>query len=97
MHDHISGIGVSGAGLDRRVRIALEMVGPKDRLVYPKCGEIEAALVKAYGPPQDIRRFSEEASPRADRIWLSAAEEMTLVCFKEHGVLLAEAVRISRR
>jgi hypothetical protein len=97
MHDHISGIGVSGTGAGRRVRITFEMVGPKDRPLYPKCGEIEATLVKAYGPPQDIRRFSEEASPRADRIWRSAGEEMTLVCFREHRVLWAEAVQIIRR
>jgi hypothetical protein len=97
MHDHISGIGISGTGPGRRVRIAFETMGPKDRPVYPKCGEIEAALAKAYGPAGEIRRFSEEASPRADRIWRSTAEEMTLMCFKQHGVLWAEAVQITRR
>ena len=97
VHDHISAIEVSGAGPNRRVRIIFEMVDPTGQPQYPRCSEIEAKLVSTYGVPQEIRRFSEEASPRADRVWQSGSEQLVLVCFRQGRVFWAEAVQITRR
>ena len=97
VHDHISFIEVSGAGRTRRVRVGFEIQREGRRPDYPTCASIEARLVKPYGPPHQIRRFVEEASPRADRIWRTDAEEMTLICFSARGRLLAEAVQIVPR
>ncbi|NOT10143.1 MAG: hypothetical protein HOP28_18270 [Gemmatimonadales bacterium] len=99
IHDHISAIGVSGSGETRRVRISFEITPDGGRPAYPSCAEIEAKLVKAYGPPHEIHRFSEEASPRADRIWRSTTEQLILICFQapQGGRLFAEAVQITPR
>ena len=99
VHDHISAIEVSGAGKNRRVRIAFETRTPSGRLDYPTCAAVEAKVTAQFGRPQEIRRFEEEASPRADRIWRSPTEEMVLLCFTPpHGRrLLAEAVQITPR
>ena len=94
VHDHISSIEVSGTGATRRVRIGFELESPKGP-VYPTCAAIEQRITKTYGKPDDIRRFSEEATPRADRVWKSAAETMTLLCFQQRGQWLAEAVMIT--
>jgi len=88
---------VSGAGPARRVRIAFETDGASGRPDYPRCRDIEAGLVAKFGRPRDIRRFSEEASPRADRVWRAAMEELTLICFRSRGAWWAEAVQIVRR
>jgi hypothetical protein len=96
-HDHISAIGISGAGPTRRVRIAFEIRTAKG-LEYPTCAEMEARIVRSYGRPQQIRRFDEEASKRADRIWQSKIEELALLCFARPGArLLSEAVQIAPR
>jgi len=43
-------------------------------------------------------RFYEEASRRADRVWQSPAEQLTLICFEgPRRRLLAEAVQITPR
>jgi hypothetical protein len=98
IHDHISVVEVSGSGASRRVRVAFELQRPDGTLDYPRCSVVEAELVGTYGSPREIRRFSEEASPRADRIWQSKTEVMTLICFKgAGGTYLAEAVQISPR
>lgn len=98
IHDHISAIEVSGAGPTRRVRIAFETHPAGKRVDYPSCAAVETTLVQRYGPPQDIHHFVEEASPRADRVWRSATEELTLICFKGPGrQFLAEAVQITPR
>ncbi len=98
VHDHISHIEISGSGRSRRVRIGFE-TRKGDRPDYPACAEVEAKLVARYGKPQTIHRFMEEASPRADRIWQSSAEELTLICFTHPGkrAVLAEAVMITNR
>ena len=96
-HDHISAIGISGAGPTRRVRITFEMKTAKGR-EYPSCAEMEARIVRSNGPPKQIRRFDEEASRRADRIWQSKTEELALHCFgRPGGRLLAEAVQVAPR
>jgi hypothetical protein len=98
IHDHISEIEVSGAGPTRRVRIAFETRPDGRTADYPSCAAIEAKLVAEFGQPQEIRRFMEEASMRADRIWRHPGEELALVCFKgPKGKLLAEAVQITPR
>jgi hypothetical protein len=98
VHDHISSIEVSGSGLGRRVRIAFELQDASGRPRYPRCKEIEARLLTPFGAPKEIRRFSEEASLRADRVWQSDREELALLCFRmSEGPLLAEAVQITRR
>jgi hypothetical protein len=97
VHDHISAIEVSGTGSTRRVRIAFETRGASGRADYPRCAAIEAQLVGRFGRPQAVRRFMEEASPRADRLWRSQTEELTLICFAERGHLWAEAVQITPR
>jgi hypothetical protein len=98
VHDHISSIEVSGSGLARRVRIAFELQDAAGRARYPRCEEIEARLVAPFGAPKEIRRFSEEAALRADRVWRSDTEELVLLCFRmSEGLLLAEAVQITRR
>jgi hypothetical protein len=97
IRDHVSAIEVSGTGPSRRVRVGFETQDSSGRPDYPRCRAIEAGLVARFGRPRDIRRFSEEASPRADRVWRSATEELTLVCFREAGAWWAEAVQIARR
>ena len=98
IHDHISAIEVSGSGPTRRVRVAFETRPDGQHADYPMCAAIEAQLVRQYGHPQFVRRFMEEASSRADRIWRSRTEELTLVCFKGPGrAFLAEAVLITPR
>ena len=97
VHDHISAIEVSGNGPTRRVRIAFETRGPAGQAEYPRCATIEGQLVGRFGRPQEVRRFMEEASPRADRVWRSLTEELTLICFAERGHLWAEAVQITPR
>ena len=96
-HDHISAIEISGQAATRRVRIGFE-TQYDTRLDYPRCRVIEAKLVAQFGPPQEIRRFDEEASARADRIWTSPREQLTLICFQgADGRLAAEAVLITPR
>jgi hypothetical protein len=98
VHDHISAIEVSGTGLSRRVRISFEIQQATGQPEYPQCREIEAKLASTFGAPREIRRFSEEASLRADRIWRSETEELALLCFRGVGnALWAEAVQITRR
>ena len=97
MHDHISAIEVSGTGSTRRIRIAFEIPMASGQPEYPGCATVEAKVTDQYGRPQAIHRFSEEASPRADRIWRSRTEELTLICFAERGRLWAEAVQITPR
>ncbi len=97
VHDHISAIEVSGTGPTRRVRITFETRGAGGQAEYPRCATIEAQLVGRFGRPQEIRRFMEEASPRADRLWHSSTEELMLICFAERGHLWAEAVQITPR
>jgi hypothetical protein len=97
VHDHISAIEVSGSGPTRRVRITFETRGAGGQAEYPRCATIEAQLSGRFGRPHAVRRFMEEASPRADRLWRSATEELTLLCFAERGQLWAEAVQITPR
>jgi hypothetical protein len=98
IHDHISMIEVSGTGRSRRVRIAFETRPDGQHADYPTCAAIEARLVTRFGRPQEIRRFYEEASARADRIWRSPTEELTLICFTgARRRVLAEAVQITPR
>jgi hypothetical protein len=98
IHDHIAAIGISGTGPNRRARISFELQGASGALDYPGCRAIEEKLVGDFGSPQVIRRFSEEASLRADRVWQSKHEELTLICFKgARGVYWAEAVQITPR
>ncbi|HET8625551.1 MAG TPA: hypothetical protein VFM14_18465 [Gemmatimonadales bacterium] len=98
MQDHISAVAISGTGAARRVRIMFEVQRPNGPPDYPRCRDIEARLTGDFGAPHAIRRFSEEASPRADRIWRSGTEELTLICFKgARGVYRAEAVQIAPR
>jgi hypothetical protein len=95
----ISGIELSGAGPTRRLRIAFESRGSNGRPVYPVCGDVQRGIEKSYGKPM-VREFSEEASRRSDRIWRSAGEQMTLICFANPGratPLFAEAVVIVPR
>jgi hypothetical protein len=98
IHDHISEIEVSGTGRGRRVRIGFETRPDGQHPDYPTCAAIEAKLVPRFGRPQAIRRFYEEATARADRVWRSPTEELTLLCFKgARHRLLAEAVLITPR
>jgi hypothetical protein len=98
VHDHISGIEVSGTGHNRRVRVIFELQDATGQPQYPRCRAIEARIASTFGPPQEIRRFAEEASPRADRIWRSETEQLALLCFGGvGGVFLAEAVQITPR
>ena len=85
IHDHISAIEVSGEGKTRRVRVSFETLPDGTHADYPSCAAVEATLVKRYGRPSHVRRFTEEASPRADRVWRSAGEELTLLCFQRPG------------
>ena len=95
---HIFGIGISGTGAGRRVRISFEEQKQGGRPGYPACATVESAIERRYGPPDTVRRFSEEASERADRVWRRATEELTLACFRNPaGRLWAEAVIIVRR
>ena len=97
-HDHISGIAISGSGPTRRVRITFETRSSGQRPDYPACAEVQAKLARLYGPPRQIRRFSEEASRRADRVWRSRAEELVLICFEgAQRKFYAEAVQITPR
>jgi hypothetical protein len=97
-HDHISAIEISGSGPGRRIRIAFEMQKSDGRPTYPSCRDVEMKLTRAYGRPHQIRRFSEEASRRADRAWRSETEELVLLCFDAgRGRLYAEAVQITAR
>jgi hypothetical protein len=51
-----------------------------------------------YGAPAEVRKLTEGAQPRADRIWKGGRETLTLVCFAgPSGELLAEAVVIAAR
>lgn len=97
VHDHISAIEISGTGSTRRVRIAFETSGAGGHPEYPSCATIEARVSHQFGRPQAVRRFMEEASPRADRVWHSRTESLTLICFSEKGHLWAEAVQITPR
>ena len=98
IHDHISAIELSGDGPSRRVRILFEIQESDARLRYPLCRDVEKKIASTFGRPNQIRRFAEEASPRADRIWRSDTEELTLVCFGDGGgIFRAEAVQITRR
>lgn len=76
-------IQLSGTGPTRRLRISFEARGGGDRAVYPACADIHGELETRYGAPAEVRNVVEEASPRSDRIWRIANEEMTLVCFRE--------------
>jgi uncharacterized protein YcgL (UPF0745 family) len=97
-HDHISGIEVSGTGPARRVRISFETRPDGRSPSFPTCVEVQAKLERQFGRPQTIRRFSEEASRRADRVWRSRTQELTLICFAgSRGTWLAEAVQINAR
>lgn len=97
-HDHISGIEISGAGATRRVRVSFESRRQGQQPEYPTCAHVQAKLEKRFGPPSSIRRFAEEASRRADRLWRSRTEVLTLICFGgSRGQWLAEAVQINRR
>ena len=95
--DHISAVGISGTGTARRVRIMFERTSSAGSPVYPRCTEVETRLGRDFGSPQEVRRFTEEASPRADRVSRSSTEEMTLICFRNRGVFRAEAVQITPR
>ena len=98
VHDHVTAIDMSGHGQSRRVRISFEQQRPGGALDYPACERIEAILVRAYGRPTSVLRFTEERTTRADRVWQSAGEEMRLVCFSDKRPgFLAEAVQITRR
>jgi hypothetical protein len=97
VRDHISAIEVSGSGATRRVRVSFETQGTGSEPEYPRCATIESKVSTQFGRPQEIRRFMEEASPRADRIWRSETEELALLCFSHHGHLWAEAVHITPR
>jgi len=98
IHDHISAVEVSGQGAIRRVRIAFETRPDGEHPDYPACAVIERQLVARYGKAHEIHQFMEEASPRADRIWRSRTEVLTLICFQDApGELLAEAVQITPR
>ena len=97
VRDHVSAIEISGSGPTRRVRIGFETHGTSGQLEYPRCATIESKVRTQFGRPQEIRSFMEEASPRADRIWRSQTEELTLLCFADRGHLWAEAVQITPR
>jgi hypothetical protein len=98
VHDHISGIEVSGTGHNRRVRVIFELQDATGQPQYPRCRDIETQITSAFGPPQEIRRFAEEASPRADRTWRSGTEQLALLCFRGvGGRFWAEAVQITSR
>jgi hypothetical protein len=83
------------------VRLSLER--PRDATgraqpVYPKCKVIESSLRARYGAPDEVRKFAEEASKHADRIWKGKQETLTLACFAgPNGELLAEAAVIAAR
>ena len=100
VRDFVTGISLSGNGPSRRLRIAFEAQLANGTNSYPRCAEIQRDLERRYGPPQSVRRFNEEASPRSDRIWKNAREQMTLVCFEPargNTSLRAEAIVIVRR
>jgi hypothetical protein len=95
--DHVYGIGIPGAKKPRSVRVSFERPGGS-RPGFPKCKVVEARLRAGFGAPHEIRKFAEERSPRADRVWKGARETMTLVCFAgPNGELLAEAVVIAEK
>jgi hypothetical protein len=95
--DHVYGVGLPGAKKPRSVRVSFERPGGS-RPGHPKCKVVEARLRAGYGAPGEIRKFAQERNPRADRIWKSDRETMTLVCLAgPNGELLAEAVVIAER
>ena len=100
IRDFVTGIGLSGAGATRRLRISFESARGNREPMYPACADVQRSLEVRYGRPQAVREFSEEASPRSDRIWTAVDEEMTLVCFQPPGRrvrFMAEALVIVRR
>lgn len=97
-HDHISGIEISGAGATRRMRVSFESRRERHLPQHPACARVQAKLEHQFGRPSGLRRFAEEASRRADRVWRSRTEVLTLICFAgPRGQWLAEAVQINRR
>ncbi len=93
--DHIYGIGISGAGNNRFVRISFERQRERRRLEYPTCATVQSQIARQFGRPDDTRRFAEEATTRSDRLWVRGSEELTLMCFRSGSARLwAEAVVI---
>lgn len=99
--DHIYGVQLIGRGKSRVVRIGFARPsGGESRKQprFPKCKVVEAAVRAKHGAPDEVRKFSEEATQRADRIWKSSGETLTLRCFVGPGTeLLAEGVLIAAR
>ena len=99
--DHISVIRFAGGRNPRAVRVGFERSVAGDRRSlprFPKCKAVEGSLRAKYGAPDEVRRFSEEASQRAERVWKGERETLTLACFVGPGTeLLAEAVVIAER
>ena len=99
--DHIYGIRLAGGRKPRVVQISFERpqaTAAGARFAYPTCKAVEAELRARYGAPDEVRKFVEGPSPRADRVWQSEREAMTLNCFQgEHGGLLAIGVVIAER
>jgi hypothetical protein len=93
--DHIYGIGISGAGDNRLVRMSFERRRERGRPEYPACAAVQSRIAGQFGRPDRSRRFSEEATERWDRVWVRGREELTLMCFRNgSGRLWAEAVVI---
>ena len=100
IRDAVTGIGISGTGAGKRVRLSFESRLEKGEPRYPVCSDIRRPLEMRYGSPQSVREFNEEASRRSDAVWQSATEELTLVCFTPPGrrsVRMAEAVVVVGR
>jgi hypothetical protein len=98
VRDHITGIGISGAGPTRRVRLGFEKTTDEGPPLYPVCADVERRLTRDYGPPGAIREFDEEAMRRMDRVWSNEFEELVLMCFKDaSGRVRAEGVTITPR
>ena len=99
--DQVSGVRLASSGKPRAVRLSFER--PRDAAgraqpQFPKCKLIESDLRARYGAPDEVKKFAAEAQLRADRVWKSARETLTLVCFAgPSGELLAEAVVIAGR
>jgi len=99
--DQVSGVQLAGTRKPPRVRLSFER--PRDSASrgqpqFPKCKVIESDLRGRYGAPDEVRKLTEGAQPRADRIWKGDRETLTLVCFAgPSGELLAEAVVIAAR
>jgi hypothetical protein len=95
--DQLSGVQLASSGKPRTVRLSFER--PRDAAgraqpQFPKCKLIESDLRARYGAPE-VNKFAARAQLRADRVWKSARETLTLVCFAgPNGELLAEAVVI---